>query len=171
MRQRRVHDLAATLGAAYRPRGLFLIGAIDGEWKGCSYVIGTDGAITSVFMKCDNKGIPLCISSEFHRPFPNWRHAFAIGSRRERVLVKEVTRKNVIVPLPEEYRSQVEHLFKDCGTELELPNGRLIQGTLWVPHNRIEFRCKGLLHDPNLVRRILQYMTAIDVRLKFMPVK
>ena len=51
VRQHRMHDLAATLGADYRPRGLFRVGAVEGTWKGHSFVIGTDGAITSIFMR------------------------------------------------------------------------------------------------------------------------
>lgn len=51
LRQDRLCDLAASLGAVYRPRGFLRIGSIEGDWKGQDYVIGSDGTLTSITMR------------------------------------------------------------------------------------------------------------------------
>src|SRR5579862_7621404 len=117
LRRRKYQQIAEQLGAEYQSQGLFKAGKIAGASNHRKYtienVVWGRATWTTVEMQCSNKGIPLHLHGRFFKEFPNWKYAFTIGDRTERVFVTDITLQNVGIPLKEKYRTQVQGLFQE----------------------------------------------------------
>src|SRR5579864_455824 len=118
LRRRKYRQIASELGAQYQAQGLFKSGTITGAIDRRTFTVETEdrgrgGTWTTLRMRCMNRGIPLHIHGDFFKPFPNWKYAFMLGDRTERVFLTHLTLQNVGIPLEERYRTAVQGLFHE----------------------------------------------------------
>jgi hypothetical protein len=138
LRSRNYRRIANELGVEYQAQGLFNTGKIAGAINQRTYTIGVvdrgrGGTWTMVRMQCANKGIPLHIHGHFFTPFPNWKYAFTLGDRTERVFFTHITLQNVGIPLEEKYRVEVQSLFQESAL---LNSGFLRKGHLGIDQDK-----------------------------------
>ena len=172
LRRHKYRQIANELGAQYRSRGLFNSGKIAGTINQRAYTVETEdrgraGALTTVRMQCVNRGIPLHIHGRFFNPFPNWKYAFTLGDRTERVFFTHLTLQNVGIPLEEKYRVEVQSLFQGFA----LPNyGFLRNGRLGIDLDSVGFTIGGALRELDMVQQILCVLTGVADRIEVAPV-
>jgi len=172
LRMHKYRQIANELGAQYRSRGLFNSGKIAGTINQRAYTVETEdrgraGALTTVRMQCVNRGIPLHIHGRFFNPFPNWKYAFTLGDRTERMFFTHLTLQNVGIPLEEKYRVEVQSLFQGFA----LPNyGFLRNGRLGIDLDSVVFTIGGALRELDMVQQILCVLTGVADRIEVAPV-
>lgn len=172
LRRHKYRQIANELGAQYRSRGLFNSGKIAGTINQRAYTVETEdrgraGALTTVRMQCVNRGIPLHIHGRFFNPFPNWKYAFTLGDRTERVFFTHLTLQNVGIPLQEKYRLEVQSLFQELAF---LNYGFLRKGHLGIDEDSVVFTIRGALRKSDLVQQMLSALTGIAGRIEAAPV-
>ena len=100
-------------------------------------------------MECVNRGIPLHVHGHFFNPFPNWKYAFTLADRTERLFFTHITLQNVGVPLDEKYRVAVQALFQ----EFALPDYVFLKkGHLGIEGGSIVFTMRGALRKLDVIR-------------------
>jgi hypothetical protein len=114
-----------------------------------------------------NKGIPLHLHGRFFKEFPNWKYAFTIGDRTERVFVTEITLQNVGIPLEEKYRIEVQGLFQETAL---LNYALLRKGLISIEQETISFKVNGTLKKLEVIRQILSVLTGVADRIESAPV-
>src|SRR5215472_1180103 len=154
LRRRKYRHIANELGAQYQSQGLFNSGRIAGAINQKTYIVETEdrgraGTWTTVRMQCVNKGIPLHIHGHFFNPFPNWKYAFTLGDRTERVFFTHLTLQNVGVPLGEKYRIEVQGLFQEVAL---LNYGILRKGLLGIGQDSMVFTMRGALRKLDVIQ-------------------
>ena len=172
LRRRKYRRIANELGAQYQSQGLFNSGKIAGAINQRTYTVETEdrgraGAWTTVRIQCMNKGIPLHIHGHFFNPFPNWKYAFTVGDRTERVFFTHLTLQNVGIPLEEKYRVEVQSLFQEFAL---LNSGFLRKGRLGIDQDSIVFTMRGALGKLNVIQQILSVLTGVADRIEAAPV-
>jgi hypothetical protein len=172
LRKRKYRQIADGLGAQYQPQGLFHSGKIAGAIHQRTYTIETEdrgraGTWTTIRMPCVNKGMPLHINGHFFSPFPNWKYAFAVGDRTERVFFTHVTLQNVGIPLEEKYRVEMQSLFQEFAF---LNYSFLRKGHLGIDQDSAVFTMRGALKKLEVVQQILSVLAAIAGRIEAAPV-
>lgn len=172
LRRRKYRQIANALGAQFQAQGLFNSGKIAGSINQRPYTVETEdrgraGAWTTVRMRCVNKGIPLHIHGHFFNPFPNWKYAFTLGDRTERVFFTHLTLQNVGVPLEEKYRVEVQSLFQEFAL---LNYSFLRKGRLGIDQDSVVFTIRGALRELDVVQQILSVLTGVADRIRAVPV-
>ena len=172
LRKRKYRRIANALGAQYQAQGWFNSGKIAGAINQRTYTVetvdrGRGGTWTTVRMQCANKGIALHIHGHFFNPFPNWKYAFTLGDRTERVFFTHLTLKNVGIPLEEKYRGRVQSLFQEFAL---LNYGFLRKGHLGMDENSVVFTSRGALRKSDVVQQILSVLTGVADRIEAAPV-
>ena len=171
LRRRRYRKIADALGAEYQSQGLFKTGKIAGDINQRRYtvenVVWGRATWTTVEMQCLNKGIPLHLHGRFFKAFPNWKYAFTVGDRTERVFVTHLTLQNVGIPLEEKYRSEVQGLFQETAT---LNQDVLRKGLFGIEQETISFKVGGTLKKLDLIRQILAVLSTMAERVESAPV-
>ena len=171
LRRRKYRQIANELGAEYQSQGLFKAGKIAGASNRRKYtienVVWGRATWTTVEMPCLNKGIPLHIHGRFFKEFPNWKYAFTIGDRTERVFVTEITLQNVGIPLDEKYRTEVQGLFQEAAL---LDYALLRKGLISIEQETISFKVNGTLKKLEVIRQILSILTGVADRIEAAPV-
>jgi len=172
LRRRKYRKIANELGAQYQSQGWFNSGKIAGAINQRTYAVetvdrGRAGTWTTVRMQCANKGIPLHIHGHFFKPFPNWKYAFTLGDRTERVFFTHLTLQNVGIPLQEKYRLEVQSLFQEFAF---LNDGFLRKGHLGIDQDSVVFTISGALRKSDLVQQMLSALTGIAGRIEAAPV-
>jgi len=114
-----------------------------------------------------NKGIPLHIHGHFFNPFPNWKYAFTLGDRTERVFFTHITLQNVGVPLEEKYRAEVQSLFQEAAL---LNYGFLKKGHLGIDQDSVVFTISGALRKLDIAQQILSVLAGVTARIEASPV-
>ena len=171
LRKRKYRRIASDLVAEYQSQGLFKSGTISGAINQRTYRIetvdgGRGGTWTTVRMQCANKGIPLHIHGHFFNPFPNWKYAFTLGDRTERVFFTHLTLQNVGIPLEEKYQVEVQSLFQEVAL---LNCGLLRKGRFGIDQGSIVFTMSGALRKSD-VRQILSALAGVAARIEAAPV-
>ncbi len=171
-RRRKYQQISNELGAQYQSQGLFNSGKIAGAIHQRRYTVetvdrGRGGTWTTVRMQCVNKGIPLHIHGRFFNPFPNWKYAFTVGDRTERVFFTHITLQNVGIPLQEKYRVEVQSLFQEFAL---LNYGFLRKGHLGVAQDSVVFTIRGALRKLDAVQQILSVLTGVADRIEAAPI-
>lgn len=171
LRRRKYRQIANELGAEYQSQGLFKAGKIVGSINHRNYtienVVWGRATWTTVEMPCLNKGIPLHLHSRFFKEFPNWKYAFTMGDRTERVFVTHITLQNAGIPLDEKYRSEVQGLFQ----ETALLNYVLLRkGLISIDQATISFKVNGTLKKLEVIQQILSVLTGVAGRIEAAPV-
>lgn len=172
LRRRKYRQIANELGAQYQSQGLFDSGMIAGATNQRKYEIetkdrGRAGTWTSIRMECVNKGIPLHIHGHFFHPFPNWKYAFTLGDRTERVFFTRVTLQNVGIPLEEKYRAETQSLFQ----EFALPDYAFLRKGHWgIGQYSIVFTMRGALRKLDVVQQTLSVLAGVAGHLEATPV-
>jgi hypothetical protein len=171
LRRRKYRKIANELGAEYQSQGLFKAGKIAGASNHRKYtienVVWGRATWTTVQMLCLNKGIPLHLHGRFFKEFPNWKYAFTIGDRTERVFVTNVTLQNVGIPLDEKYRIEVQGLFQETAL---LNYALLRKGLISIDKETISFKVNGTLKKLEVIRQILSALTGVADRIEAAPV-
>lgn len=172
LRRRRYRKIAGVLGAEYQSQGLFKTGKITGDINQkrrytVENVVWGRATWTTVEMQCLNKGIPLHLHGRFFKPFPNWKYAFTVGDRTERVFVTHLTLQNVGIPLEEKCRSEVQGLFQETAM---LDQDVLRKGLFSIEHETISFKVSGTLKKLNLIRQILSILSTMAERVESAPI-
>lgn len=172
LRRRKYRQIANELGAEYQTKGLFNSGKIAGAINQRRYTVetvdrGRGGTWTTVRMQCANKGIPLHIHGHFFNPFPNWKYAFTLGDRTERVFFTHITLQNVGIPLEEKYRVEVQSLFQEFAF---LNCCFLRKGHLGINPDSVVFTISGALRKLDVVQQILSILTGVASRIESAPV-
>jgi len=172
LRRRKYRQIANELGAQFQSQGLFNSGKIAGAFNQRRYAVetvdrGRAGTWTTVKMQCANKGIPLHIHGHFFNPFPNWRYAFTLGDRTERVFFTHITLQNVGIPLEEKYRVEVQSLFQGFAF---LNYGFLRKGHLGIDQDSVVFTIRGALRKVDVVQQILSVLTGVSSRIESAPI-
>ena len=172
LRRRKYRQIANDLGAQYQSQGWFNSGTIAGTIDQRPYTVETEdrgraGAWTTVRMRCMNKGIPLHIHGHFFNPFPNWKYAFTLGDRMERVFFTHLTLQNVGIPLEEKYRVDVQSLFQEFAL---LNYDFLRKGRLGIDQNLVVFTIRGALRKLDGIQQILSLLTGVADRVEAAPV-
>ena len=172
LRRRKYRQIANELGAQYQSQGLFNSGKIAGAINQRTYIVetvdrGRGGTWTTVRMQCVNKGIPLHIHGHFFNPFPNWKYAFTLGDRTERVFFTHITLQNVGIPLEEKYRIEVQSLFQEFAL---LNYGFLRKGHLGSDQDSVVFTIRGTLRKFAVVQQILSVLAGVANRSEAAPV-
>src|ERR1700693_2245663 len=167
LRRRKCQQIANELGAEYQSQGLFNSGKIAGAINQGRYTVetvdrGRAGTWTTVRMQCVNKGIPLHIHGRFFNPFPNWKYAFTVGDRTERVFFTHITLQNVGIPLEEKYRVEVQSLFQEFAL---LNYGFLRKGHLGIDQDSVVFTIRGALRKLDVIQQILSVLTGVADRI------
>lgn len=172
LRRRKYRQIAHELGAQYQALGLFNSGKIAGATNQRAYTVETEdrgraGTWTTVRMQCVNKGIPLHIHGHFFNPFPNWKYAFTLGDRTERVFFAHLTLQNVGVPLEKKYWVEVQSLFQEFAL---LNYGFLRKGRLGIDQDSVVFTIRGALRKLDVVQQILSVLIRVADRIEAAPV-
>jgi hypothetical protein len=172
LRRRKYRQIANELGAQYQSQGLFNSGKIAGAINQRGYTVetvdrGRGGTWTTVRMQCVNKGIPLHIHGHFFNPFPNWKYAFTLGDRTERVFFTHITLQNVGIPLEEKYRVEVQSLFQEFAF---LNYGFLRKGHLGIDQDSVVFTIRGPLRKLGIAQQILSVLTGVADRVEATPI-
>ncbi len=172
LRRRKYRRIANELGAQYQSQGLFNSGKIAGAINQRTYTVETEdrgraGTWTTVRMHCVNKGIPLHIHGRFFKNFPNWKYAFTLGDRTERLFFTHLTLQNVGVPLEEKYRVEVQSLFQEFAL---LNYGFLRKGRLGIDQDSVVFTIRGALRKLDVVQQILSVLAGVADRIEAAPV-
>jgi hypothetical protein len=172
LRRRKYRQIANELGAQYQSQGLFNSGKIAGAINQRRYTVetvdrGRGGTWTTVRMQCANKGIPLHIHGHFFNPFPNWKYAFTLGDRTERVFFTHITLQNVGILLEEKYREEVQSLFQEFAL---LNYGFLRKGHLGIDQDSVVFTIRGALRKLDVVQQILSVLARVAARIEATPV-
>src|SRR5215469_2023735 len=172
LRKRKYRQIANELGAQYQSQGLFNSGKISGAINQRTYAVetvdgGRGGTWTRVKMQCVNKGIPLHINGHFFNPFPNWKYAFTLGDRTERVFFTHLTLQNVGIPLEEKYRVEVQSVFQEFAL---LNYGFLRKGRLGIDQDSVVFTIRGALRKLDIVQQILSVLTRVADRIEAAPI-
>ena len=171
LRRRKYQRIANELGAEYQSQGLLNSGKIAGAINQRRYTVetvdrGRAGTWTTVRMQCVNKGIALHIHGHFFNPFPNWKYAFTVGDRTERVFFTHITLQNVGIPLEEKYRVEVQSLFQEFAL---LNYGFLRKGHLGIDQDSVVFTIRGALGKLDVVQQILSVLTGVANRIEAAP--
>lgn len=171
LRQRKYRQVADQLGAQYHSQGLFRSGTITGISNQKNYTVSTvdrgrAGTWTTVTMQCVNKGIPISVHGHFFNPFPNWKYAFTLGERTERVFFAHLTLQNVGVPLEEKYRDQVQGLFQEFALNYDV----LRKGHLVIADDSIAFTISGAVRKFDTLKQILFVLTGLADRIEASPI-
>ena len=171
LRRRKYRQIANELGAQYQSEGLFKAGKIAGASNHRKYIIENvvwgRATWTTVEMPCLNKGIPLHLHGRFFKEFPNWKYAFTIGDRAERVFVTDITLQNVGIPLGEKYRTEVQGLFQETAL---LNYALLRKGLISIEQETISFKVNGTLKKLEVIRQILSILTGVADRIEAAPI-
>lgn len=172
LRRRKYRQIANELGAEYQAQGLFNSGKIAGAINQRTNTVetvdrGRAGTWITLRMKCVNKGIPLHLHGHFFNPFPNWKYAFTLGDRTERVFFTHLTLQNVGVPLEEKYRVEVQSLFQEFAL---LNYGFLRKGRLGIDQDSVVFTMRGALRKLDVVQQILSVLTGVADRIESAPI-
>ena len=171
LRRRKYRQIANELGAEYQSQGLFKAGKISGASNHRKYtienVVWGRATWTTVEMPCLNKGIPLHIHGHFFKEFPNWKYAFTIGDRTERVFVTDITLQNVGIPLDEKYRIEVQGLFQETAL---LDYAWLRKGLISIEQETISFKVNGTLKKVEVIRQILSALSTVADRIESAPI-
>ena len=171
LRRRKYRQIANELGAEYQSQGLFKAGKIVGSINHRNYtienVVWGRATWTTVEMPCLNKGIPLHLHSRFFKEFPNWKYAFTMGDRTERVFVTHITLQNAGIPLDEKYRSEVQGLFQETAL---LNYALLRKGLISIDQATISFKVNGTLKKLEVIQQILSVLTGVAGRIEAAPV-
>jgi hypothetical protein len=172
LRRRKYRQIANELGAQYQSQGLFNSGKIAGAINRRRYAVetvdrGRAGTWTTVRMQCVNRGIPLHIHGHFFNPFPNWKYAFTLGDRTERVFFTHITLQNVGIPLEEKYRVEVQSVFQEFAF---LNHDFLRKGHLGVDQESVVFTIRGALRKLVVVQQILSVLAGVADRIEAAPV-
>lgn len=172
LRRRKYRQIANELGAQYQFQGLFSSGKISGTSNQRTYTVetkdrGRAGTWTTVRMQCVNKGIPLHIHGHFFKPFPNWKYAFTLGDRTERVFLTHLTLQNVGIPLEEKYHVEVQSLFQEFAF---LNYSFLRKAHLGIGQDSAVFTLRGPLRRLDVVQQILSVLTGVAGRIEAAPV-
>jgi len=172
LRRRNYRQIANELGAQYQSQGLFNSGKIAGAINQRTYGVetvdrGRAGTWSTVKMRCVNKGIPLHIHGNFFNPFPNWKYAFTLGDRTERVFFTHLTLQNVGIPLEEKYRVEVQSVFQEFAL---LNYGFLRKGRLGIDQDSVVFTIRGPLRKLDVAQQILSVLTRVADRIEAAPI-
>jgi hypothetical protein len=172
LRRWKYQQIANELGAEYQAQGLFNSGKIVGAINQRTYRVetvdrGRAGTWTTLRMQCANKGIPLHLHGHFFNPFPNWKYAFTLGDRTERVFFTHITLQNVGIPLEEKYCVEVQSLFQEFAL---LNYGFLRKGHLGIDQDSVVFTIRGALGKLDVVQQILSVLTGVADRIEAAPV-
>jgi hypothetical protein len=172
LRRRKYRQIANELEAQYRPQGLFNSGVIAGAINRREYKVetkdrGRAGTWTDVRMECVNRGIPLHVHGHFFNPFPNWKYAFTLADRTERLFFTHITLQNVGVPLDEKYRVGVQGLFQEFALSDYV---FLKKGYLGIEGDSIVFTMRGALRKLDVIRQILSVLARVADRIEASPI-
>jgi hypothetical protein len=171
LRGRKYRQIANELGAEYQSQGLFKAGKIAGSNNHRNYtienVVWGRATWATVEMSCLNKGIPLHLHGRFFKEFPNWKYAFTIGDRTERVFVTDITLQNVGILLEEKYRMEVQGLFQETAL---LNSSLLRKGLISIDKETISFKVNGALKKLDVIRQILSVLSAVADRIESAPI-
>jgi hypothetical protein len=171
LRRREYRKIANELGAEYQSQGLFKTGKIAGASNRRKYtvenVVARHATWTTVEMPCLNKGIPLHIHGHFFKTFPNWKYAFTLGERTERVFVTNITLQNVGIPIEEKYKIEVQSLFQETAL---LNYALLRKGLIRIEQETISFKVNGTLKKLEVIRQILSVLSIVADRIESEPI-
>jgi hypothetical protein len=114
-----------------------------------------------------NKGIPLFIYGRFFKNFPNWKYAFTLGDRSERVFVTNITLQNVGIPLEEKYKIELRGLFQ----EIALLDADIFgKGDIRIGQDTMSFTVHGILKKLEVIRQIILILTGVADRIESAPI-
>jgi|SRR5579863_322557 len=173
LRRRKYQQIANELGAEYQSQGLFKTGKIEGSSNRRNYTVENkegargSGTWTIIKMQCVNKGIPLSIHGHFFKDYPNWKYAFTLGDRTERVFVTNLTLQNVGVPLNETYRIEVQSLFQEVAL---LDSDVFRKGHIRIGPDSISFAIHHILRKVEMIRQITSTLASVADRIEAAPI-
>lgn len=173
LRRRKYQQIANELGAEYQSQGLFKSGKIAGASNHRKYTVENEdgargsGTWTIIEMQCANKGIPLYVYGHFFKPFPNWKYAFTLGDRTERVFITNITLQNVGIPLEEKYKIEVQGLFQEFAL---LDADVFKKGDIRIGQDTMRFTVHGILRKLEVIRQILSILTGVADRIESAPI-
>jgi hypothetical protein len=125
------------------------------------------GTRTVIEIQCANKGIPLFIYGRFFKNFPNWKYAFTLGDRSERVFVTNITLQNVGIPLEEKYKIELRGLFQ----EIALLDADIFgKGDIRIGQDTMSFTVHGILKKLEVIRQIILILTGVADRIESAPI-
>jgi hypothetical protein len=173
LRRRKYQQIANELGAEYQSQGLFKSGKIAGSSNHRKYTVENEegargsGSLTVIEMQCVNKGIPLHIHGRFFKNFPNWKYAFTLGDRTERVFVTSITLQNVGIPLEEKYKIEVQGLFQEFAL---LDADVFRKGDIRIGQDTMSFTVHGILKKLEVIRQIISILSGVADRIESAPI-
>jgi hypothetical protein len=173
LRRRRYKRIANELGAEYQSEGLFKTGKITGASNRRKYTVENEdgargsGTLTIIKMQCANKGIPIYIHGHFFKNFPNWKYAFTLGDRTERVFVTSITLQNAGIPLEEKYKIEVQGLFQEFAL---LDADVFKKGEIRIGQDTMSFTVHGILKNLEVIRQIILMLAGLADRIESAPV-
>jgi hypothetical protein len=173
LRRRKYKQIATELGAKYLSQGLFRTGKIAGASNHRKYTIENEdgargsGTWTIIEMQYANRGIPVYIHGRFFKNFPNWKYAFTLGNRTERVFVTNITLQNVGVPLEEKYKIEVQSLFQEVAL---LDADVFRRGHIRIGQDSISFSIHRILRKVEVIREILSVLARVADRIESAPI-
>jgi len=118
-------------------------------------------------MQCANKGIPVYIYGHFFKNFPNWKYAFTLGDRTERVFITNITLQNVGIPLEEKYKIEVQGLFQEFAL---LDADVFKKGNIRIGQDTMRFTVHDILKKLEVIRQILSILTGVAERIESAPI-
>lgn len=174
-RDSRYKKIAEELKADYISQGFFKTGKISGIANGKKFTIEnikTSSGRSSTFwthisIDCQNKGIPLFIRNDFFKNFPNWKAAFTVGERKERVFFTHITIKNAFVPLEEKYYFRVLSIFQ--GIKF-IYNKHIRKGNFNISKTVITYKVHGIMKNLDKIKRVLDALNRVIQNIENNPI-
>ncbi len=174
-RKSRYRKIAEELGADYIPQRFFSTGKISGITNGKQYTIenietggGRGGASqTHISMECQNKGIPLFIRNDFFEMFPNWKAAFAVGDRKEKVFFTHIDIEDAALPLDEKYRTRVSSVFQGIESTYI---GRIKKGDFHISESLITYKVHENTKNIDKIKGVLDVLNHVIQNIENNPI-
>ena len=174
-RKSQYRKLAKELRADYAPQGIFGNGKISGITNGKKFTlenIQTSSGKSSTFwthisIDCQNKGILLYVRNDFFKNFPNWKAAFTVGKRKERVFFTHIDIKNAFLPLKERYQPQALNILEGIKSTY---NERIKKGNFDISKSLVTYKVHGIMKNIDKIKRVLDVLSRIAQNIENNPI-
>lgn len=174
-RKSQYRKIANELKADYISQGFFMTGKISGITNGKKFTIEnikTSSGKSSTFwthisMDCQNKGIPLFVRNDFFKNFPNWKAAFTVGERKERVFFTHIDIKNAFIPLEEKYQFRVLSVFQGIKSTY---NEHIKKGNFNISESLITYKVHGIIKNLDRIKRVLDVLNRVTQNTENNPI-
>ncbi len=99
--------------------------------------------------------------------FPNWKAAFAMGDRKEKVFFTHITLEDVALPLDKKYRTWVSSVFQGIESTYI---GRIKKGDFHISESSMTYKVNGILKNLDKIKGVLDVLNHVIQNIENDPI-